>query len=87
MLPLSFERDLGRTPKPTATDMLSIHPAMLLPAGEVGNALSTVPDGTYSYIGFYDAFLRPVIDAGIAADIAVYTPQLLSLYLAPGEVL
>ena len=56
------------------TDVLSIRPAMLLPAGEVGNALTTVPDGTYSYIGFYDAFLHPVINAGVTADINVYTP-------------
>ena len=33
-----------------------------------------MPDGTYSYLGFYDTFLRPVIEAGVAADITLYTP-------------
>ena len=47
---------------------------MLMPVEEVSRALTTNPDGIYSYLAFYNTFLAPALGSGDADLVRKYTP-------------
>ena len=56
------------------TSNLRARRAMVLPPSMSVTALTTQPLGRYTLPGFYDTFLRPEIDSGVAARVNAITP-------------